>query len=97
MKRLLGRFGREKAVEPEADVPPDRVADATDPAVAAALRIMAEAGAGPEEARLAEELEAAKLAYDAAPEAGKPEAMRKVAELSLRHALARAARKRFRT
>ncbi|WP_136637489.1 DnaJ family domain-containing protein [Pseudooceanicola onchidii] len=87
--------GQLSGLEGEGEPLPDRVADASDPAVAVAMRIMAEAGALPEEFKLAKELEVAKADYTAASEDEKPEAMRRLAELSLKHAIAREARKKF--
>lgn len=87
--------GQLSGLEGEGAPLPDRVADASDPAIAAAMRIMAEAGAVPEEFTLAKELEAVKAAYAEASEAERPELMRRIAELSMRQAIAREARKKF--
>lgn len=84
LKRLLRRR------DPE---PVESVADPADPAVALAMRIVAQEAAGDEaiEAELAE----AKAAFDAAPEADRAAAMERLAKASIRAALAREARKRF--
>ncbi|MEC7300340.1 MAG: hypothetical protein VXY45_10030 [Pseudomonadota bacterium] len=95
--RALARvFRREGSdVEPDPAGEPDRVADASDPAVALAMRIMAEEGAVSDEATLAEELAAVKAEYAEASEEDRPALMRKVAQLSMRQAIAREARKKF--
>lgn len=87
--------GQLKGLKGEGEPLPDRVADMTDPAVAVAMRIMAEAGAVPQEFTLGKELEAVKAEYAVAPEAEKPALMRRIAELSMRQAIAREARKKF--
>ncbi len=63
---------------------------------AAGFRIMAEAGALPQEIALAREVEAARIEANAAR--GTPEervAMARLADLTLRHAIAREARQKF--
>ncbi|WP_370273858.1 DUF1992 domain-containing protein [Pseudooceanicola nitratireducens] len=95
--RALARvFRREGAVvKPDPAAEPDRVADASDPAVALAMRIMAEEGAGSDEATLAEELAAVKAEYAEARDEDRPALMRQIAQLSMRQAIAREARKKF--
>lgn len=91
--RWLDRLRRRKT--PEDPAPDDRVADPEDPAVALAMRIMAEEGVTGEEKALEDELEAAKAAFDAAPEAERAEAMTRLTRATVRAALAREARKKF--
>lgn len=76
---------------------PDRSAEAfVDPAEAAAIRMMAEAGAVPEEFRLKAQLDAARRDWqDATDEAAKKVLMAKIADLSLKYETAREARKKF--
>lgn len=76
---------------------PDRPGDAlVDPADAVGYRIMAEAGALPEEITLKAELAEAQRAYaEASDEGEKRELMERIAELDMRHAIAREARKSF--
>ena len=68
----------------------------TDPGEAVGYRIMAEHGVLPEELRLKAEAEAARKVWQAAvsPEE-KRAAMKRLADLELRHAIAREARQRF--
>lgn len=66
-----------------------------DPGEAVGFRIMAEHGALPEEITLRKELDEAKLAYAAAPEAQKKAAMARVAELDMKLSIASEARRRF--
>ena len=67
-----------------------------DPAEAAGFRIMAEAGAVPEEIALARAVEEAKAAYRAARGTdGEKAAMARVADLQMKHAIARDARRKF--
>lgn len=78
---------------------PDRSGEAfTDMATAAATRIMAEAGALPEEFKIKKLLEAAKQNYrDARNEDEKHVAMALIADLQQRYNIAVEARKRFMT
>ena len=90
--------GRVRRMMKRAEATPakaDSVADPDDPAVALAMKIMAEAGASAEEAALEEELAAAKLAFDAASDAERPAAMQRLAAASIRAAAAREARRRY--
>ncbi|MGC0225517.1 hypothetical protein [Pseudooceanicola nitratireducens] len=95
--RGLARVFRRKgaAVEPDPAAEPDRVADASDPAVALAMRITAEEGAVSDEATLAEELAAVKAEYAEASDEDRPALMRRIAQLSMRQAIAREARKKL--
>lgn len=88
MRRAEARTGSEMS-------PDDRVADPEDPAVALAMKIMAEEGATGDEAALQAELDAAKAAFDAAPEDQRAEAMARLTRASVRVALAREARRKF--
>jgi hypothetical protein len=72
-----------------------RVADPQDPAVALAMKILAEEGATGDEAALEAELEAAKLAYDAAAEEAREAALARLSRATVRAALARQMRKKF--
>ncbi|MFD1344437.1 DnaJ family domain-containing protein [Litorisediminicola beolgyonensis] len=76
---------------------PDRSGEAfTDMATAVATRIMAEAGALPEEFRIKKLLEAAKLRYrEAASDAERRLAMALISDLELRYNIAVEARRRF--
>jgi hypothetical protein len=71
------------------------VADPQDPAVALAMKIIAEEGATGDEAALEAELEAAKLAFDAAPEEAREAALARLSRATVRAALARQMRKKF--
>ena len=62
---------------------------------AVAYRMMAEAGALPEEFRLKALADAARQEVQDAPEAERKAAMAKLAELEMRHAIAREARQKF--
>lgn len=75
---------------------PNRSSDAlVDAGEASAYRMMAEAGALPEEFRLKAEADAArKTLRDAAPEDRK-RAMARLADIELRHAIAQEARQKF--
>jgi hypothetical protein len=85
---------RRRATEPVQQ--PDHPADPDDPAVALAMKVLAEEGNTVDDALIARALEVAKAEFDAAPEAEKPEKMRKVAQLSVQKALAKAQRDKFR-
>ncbi|MCR9088300.1 MAG: DUF1992 domain-containing protein [Rhodobacteraceae bacterium] len=75
---------------------PERPGDAlVDAGEAVAYRMMAEAGALPEEFRLKAQADAARQAVQDAPEAERKAAMAKLAELEMRHAIAREARQKF--
>ena len=75
---------------------PDRSGEANDPALAAGMRIMAEAGVVPEEFTLKKQLDAARAAYGAATDdAAKDAAMRRITDLELRYNIAREARQKF--
>jgi delta 1-pyrroline-5-carboxylate dehydrogenase len=81
--------GLEGEGKPLPDRPPGEGADAI------GFRIMAEAGALPEEIRLRAELDAALAAWQAAPEADKKALMARIADLQLRYEIAREARRKF--
>lgn len=76
---------------------PDRSGEAfVDPAEAAAMRMMAEAGAVPEEFRLKTQLDQARAEWQSATDpAEKKRLMAKIADLSLRYETAREARRKF--
>ena len=75
---------------------PDRSGEVADLATGVAVRMMAEAGALPEEFRLAKLLAAARRAWQSAgDEAEKRLAMAVIADLEQRHAIAVEARRRF--
>lgn len=75
---------------------PSRPGDAfIDPGDAVGHRIMAEAGALPEEIVLKRRLDAARTALAQAPKAQRMAAMARVAELELKHAIAQEARRKF--
>lgn len=89
--------GKLSGLEGEGKPLPDRSGEAfTDMAVAVAIRIMAEAGALPEEFKLKKLLEAAKQNYrDAEGDDAKHVAMALIAELEQRYNIAVEARRRF--
>lgn len=67
-----------------------------DPAMAAGVRIMAEAGALPEEFGLKDQLAAARKAWQEATGAAEKKAlMAKIADLEMRYNIARDARRKF--
>lgn len=72
--------------------PGDALADAGE---AVAYRMMAEAGALPEEFRLKAQVEIARQALQDAPEATRKAAMARLADLEMRYAIAREARQKF--
>lgn len=76
---------------------PDRSGEAfTDMATAVAARIMAEAGALPEEFKLKKQLDLAREVYGAAATAEEKRlAMQRVADLEMRYNIAAEARRRF--
>ena len=76
---------------------PDRPGDAfIDPGDAVGHRIMAEAGAIPEEIRLKRLLDAARSAWaEATDPVEKKARMKEIAELEMKHAIAREARMKF--
>ncbi|GGE22086.1 hypothetical protein GCM10011360_08220 [Primorskyibacter flagellatus] len=78
-------FGRREA---------PRVADVSDPAVAAAMRIM-QAESRPDLERISQELIAAKMRHDAATGAEREAALVEVGRLSFEKAVAEAARRKF--
>lgn len=89
--------GKLQGLEGEGKPLPDRSGEAfVDPAEAAGYRMMAEAGALPEEFRLKAELDAARKLY---AERHDPEEKRQlmalIAELQMRHEIAREARRKF--
>ncbi|KAA9009840.1 DnaJ family domain-containing protein [Histidinibacterium aquaticum] len=89
--------GRLRGLEGEGKPLPDRSGEAhTDMATAVATRIMAEAGALPEEFRLKALLDAARQTYrDAEDEEARRAAMALIAELEQRYNIAVEARRRF--
>ena len=86
---LSGLAGEGK---PLPDRPGDRLID---PGDAVGHRIMAEAGALPEEILLKRQLSDAKAAYAEVPEKDKKAAMAKIADLELKLAIAQEARRKF--
>ncbi|MCA8883748.1 MAG: DUF1992 domain-containing protein [Rhodobacteraceae bacterium] len=75
---------------------PDRPGDALiDAGTAVGHRIMAEAGALPEEVRLKKALDAALQDLDRAAPEDRKAAMARVADLQMKHAIAREARMKF--
>ncbi|UWQ54934.1 DnaJ family domain-containing protein [Leisingera caerulea] len=89
--------GQLQGLEGEGKPLPDRSGEAlADPAMAAGMRIMAQAGVVPEEFRLKAELDAARKDYAALtdPQARKA-AMAHIADLEMRCNMARDARKSF--
>lgn len=96
MQKALAE-GKLSGLKGEGKPLPDRPGDAfVDAGMAAGQRIMAEAGVRPEEFDLKEQLEAARAAYVALtdPEDRKA-AMARIADLEMRYAIARDARRRF--
>jgi hypothetical protein len=88
--------GKLQGLEGEGRPLPDRSGEVTDMATGVAVRIMAEAGALPEEFRIAKLLEAARRAWRAADGAAEKRlAMAVIADLEQRHAIAVEARRRF--
>ena len=89
--------GKLSGLEGEGKPLPDRTGDAfTDMATAVAARIMAEAGALPEEFKIKKLLEAAKQNYrEAKGEDARRVAMALIADLQLRYNIAVEARQRF--
>jgi hypothetical protein len=89
--------GKLGGLEDEGKPLPDRSGEAfTDMATAVAVRIMAEAGALPEEFKIKKLLEAAKQSYrEAEGDDAKRVAMALIADLQQRHNIAVDARRRF--
>ena len=88
--KLSGLAGEGK---PLPDRPGDALIDAAD---AAGFRIMAEAGALPEEIRLKAQLDEARAAWAAeTDEAKRKPLMARVADLQMRYEIAREARRKF--
>lgn len=89
--------GQLQGLEGEGKPLPDRSGEAfTDMATAVATRIMAEAGAVPEEFKIKKLLEAAKVNYrNSQTEEEKRIAMALIADLQLRYNIAVEARRRF--
>lgn len=89
--------GKLEGLEGEGKPLPDHPeASVVDPATAVGVRIMAEAGAVPEEFGLKKELEAARKEWQAASgEAEKKAIMAKIADLEMRYNIARDARRKF--
>ena len=87
--------GKLSGLEGEGRPLPDRPGDAfVDPGVAAGFRIMAEAGALPEEIRLGKEIEAVREAYARAGNAEeRARLMAALAELEMRRGIAEDARR----
>lgn len=92
--RLKGELERLKG---EGEPLPDRPGDAfVDPGIAAGFRIMAEAGVLPEEIVLQKEIAKAKAHYRTLTDkAEKKAAMKHLAELEMKHAIAVESRKKF--
>jgi len=89
--------GKLKGLAGEGKPLPERPNDAyIDPGDAIGHRIMAEAGALPEELKLKSALEAARRACAAAPDpTTKMQSMAEIADLELKYSIAREARQRF--
>lgn len=89
--------GQLKGLAGEGQRLPDRPGDALiDPGLAVGHRIMAEAGAIPEEIRLKKALEVARAAYaEAEGEGARKQAMARIADLEMRLAIEREARRKF--
>ncbi|MDX1782351.1 MAG: DnaJ family domain-containing protein [Thalassovita sp.] len=89
--------GKLEGLEGEGKPLPERPEESVvDPAMAAGHRIMAEAGALPEEFRLKKDLDDARAAWRAATdEAEKKKLMARIADLEMRYNIARDARKKF--
>lgn len=89
--------GKLRGLEGEGKPLPDRSGEAhVDMATAVATRIMAEAGALPEEFKIKKLLEAAQAAWrDAKTDEERHVAMRLIADLQLRYNIAVEARRRF--
>ena len=89
--------GKLRGLEGEGKPLPDRSGEAfTDMATAVAIRIMAEAGALPEEFKIKKLLEAAKQSYrEAEGDEAKRVAMALIADLQRRYNIAVEARRRF--
>lgn len=89
--------GKLRGLEGEGKPLPDRSGEAyVDMATAVATRIMAEAGALPEEFRIKKLLDAAQVAWrEAKGEEEKQVAMKLIADLQLRYNIAVEARRRF--
>ena len=89
--------GRLSGLKGEGKPLPTRRAETGDEAaVSAGMRIMAEAGALPEEFSLKKQLDAARAAFtEAATDDAKHAAMKVIADLELRYEIAREARRKF--
>ena len=88
--------GQLDGLEGEGKPLPDRSGEANDPALAAGMRIMAQAGVKPEEFDLKEELSQARREYLTLTDLKeKKAAMIRIADLDMRYNLARDARRRF--
>ena len=95
MRRAEAR-GDLSGLEGEGQALPKRPEAAlVDPALAASMRIMAEAGAVPEEFNLAKALEAARKRYAAAGPKDRRAIMTEIADLEKRWNMAREARRKF--
>lgn len=98
LSRFFGRFWqktKKTARTADADLSVDRIADPDDPAVALAMRVLAEEGASVDDAALEAELAAAKQAFDAAPEEARADALARLSRATVRAAVAREARKKY--
>lgn len=88
--------GKLKGLKGEGEPLPNRIGDAfLDAGDVVGHRMMAEAGALPEEILLKRDVAAAKEAYQNASDAEKHDAMAKLAELELKLAIAQEARRKF--
>ncbi|EEX15771.1 conserved hypothetical protein [Citreicella sp. SE45] len=89
--------GKLSGLEGEGKPLPDRSAEAhLDAGEAVGFRMMAEAGALPEEIRLKSQLDAARTDWQAASDpAEKKRHMARIADLQMRHEIARDARRKF--
>lgn len=95
--RSANARGQLSGLEGEGKPLPDRTGqELVDPGLAAGLRVMAEAGAVPEEFTLKKELDAARAEYATLTDAEERRAaMARIADLELRWGMARDARKSF--
>ena len=89
--------GQLSGLEGEGKPLPERpVETSEEAALSAGMRIMAEAGALPEEFRLKKELDAVRETYGACQsDAERGKLMRRIADLELRYGIAQEARKKF--
>ncbi|OWU83929.1 molecular chaperone DnaJ [Oceanicola sp. 22II-s10i] len=101
VERMLlkaGAEGKLQGLRGEGKPLPDRPEESmVDAGTAAGMRIMAEAGALPEEFAIKKQLDAARAAYAALPDNApeRQQAMSRIAALEMRYNIARESRQRF--